>query len=115
MEDYKQDFESISGQLKDYIALQVEITKLKATETGVRIASSFVAYFLLAVFVVLLLLSGFLALGFYLAVVTGSNAAGFGWLAAILLLIVLILFLIKDKMIIKPLENKFIINIFKNW
>jgi len=116
MEEYpKQDFDNISDRFKDYIKLQVEIFKLKATEKGVRIVASLLTYLVLLVFAVLFLISGFLALGFYLSEVTGSNAAGFGCLTVILLLIVIVMVLIREKAMTKPLENKFILNIFKNW
>ncbi|TAF46340.1 MAG: hypothetical protein EAZ51_02280 [Sphingobacteriales bacterium] len=114
-ENPKEDLEQISHRIKDYIKLQLEIIQLKATEKGVRMVAYLITYLVLGLFVILFLLAGFLALGFYFAQVTGSNAAGFGCLSLILLLLVVILFIIKNKTLIKPLENKFIENIFKNW
>jgi hypothetical protein len=115
MEEPKHDFDGVTDRLKDYINVRVELIKLKAVEKGVGIAASVITYVLIAIFAIFMLLTAILALGFYLGEVTGSNAAGFGLLTGILLVIVVILFVIKDKSIIKPIENKFIVNIFKNW
>lgn len=115
MEEPKQNFESVTDRLKDYIHLQIEIIKLKAIEKIVSIAASILAYIIIGIFVLIFLLAGFFALGFYLAELTNSNAAGFGLLTAILLVIVAVLLFVKNNYIIKPIENKFIANIFKNW
>ncbi|TAH01203.1 MAG: hypothetical protein EAZ15_07715 [Sphingobacteriales bacterium] len=115
MEQPKQDFDGVTDRIKDYVNLRIEIIKLKVIEKIVSIAASILAYVLIAVFALIFLLAAFFSLGFFLAEITGSNAAGFGLLSIILLVVVWILFLIKDKRIIQPLQNKFIANIFKNW
>lgn len=115
MEQPKQNFDGVTDRIKDYVHLQVEIIKLKLIEKVIGIVSSLLAYLLIGIFVLIFLLAAFFTLGFYLATLTGSNAAGFGLLSIILFLIVWILFAIKNKSIIKPLQNKFIANIFKNW
>jgi hypothetical protein len=115
MEEQKHDFEGITDRIKDYVNLRVELIKLKAVENGVSIAASAMTYMLIGVFAILMLLTGILALGFYLGQVLNSNAAGFGILTGVLFMVVVILFLIKDKSITKPIQNKFIVTIFKNW
>ena len=115
MEDQKHDFDGAADRLKDYVNLRIELIKLKDIEKGVGIAASVITYLLIAILSIFMLFAGILALGFCLAELTGSNASGFGLLTGILLVIVIVLFVVKDKSIIKPLENKFIVNIFKNW
>jgi hypothetical protein len=115
MEEQKHDFEGITDRIKDYVNLRVELLKLKAVENGVSIAASAITYMLIGIFAILMILTGILALGFYLGQVLHSNAAGFGLLTGLLFVIVVILFIIKDKSISKPIQNKFIVNIFKNW
>lgn len=115
MEKPKQHFDSVTDRLKNYLNLKIEIIKLKAIEKLVTLISSILVYILIAIFGLIFLLAGFFALGFYLAELTNSNACGFGLLTAILLVIIFVLFFIKDKYLIKPIESKFIANIFKNW
>ncbi len=115
MEQPKQHYDGVTDRIKDYLNLRIEIIKLKVIEKLVGIAASILAYILIGVFAIIFLLAAFFSLGFYLATITGSNAAGFGLLSIILLIIVWVLFLIKNKHIIQPLQNKFIANIFKNW
>ncbi len=115
MEQPKQHYDGVTDRIKDYVNLRIEIIKLKIIEKLVGIVASILAFILIGVFALVFLLAAFFTLGFLLAEITGSNSAGFGLLSIILLVIVWILFLIKDKRIIQPLQSKFIANIFKNW
>lgn len=115
MEQPKQSFDGVTDRIKDYVRLRVEIVKLKVMEKVIATVSGVIAFIIIGIFTFIFLLSAFFTLGFYLAELTGSNVAGFGLLSLILLVIVTILFFVKHKLIIQPLQSKFIVNIFKNW
>ena len=109
MEDNKErNIEDLLDDARGYVDTRVEYLHLKAVEKGTKLASVAISTSLLAFFGVLTLLMGTLTLAFYLSSVFDSYTAGFGCVAGIYLLLVIIILVTKDKIIDKLLVNMFI-------
>ena len=103
--------QSLIDQIKEYIELQIKIAKYKAIDGSSGVIASAIVGTVLALLALFLILFSSMALGFYLSDVLESFWAGFGCVAGLYLILVLILLAsskaikasIADKMI-----NKFI-------
>ena len=92
-------------EFKKYLELQKEFVKLDATEKMTVILSA-----ILIVTVLLLLGSIFLlfltfALAYYLGDVLGSLSLGFGLISAFILLLTVIFYLNRNRMVIQPMAR----------
>ena len=114
MEDQKDTQpQSLIDQIKEYIELQIKIAKLKAIDGSSGALASAIVGITLAILVIFLVMFASTALGFYLADVLQSFWAGFGCVAGLYLILVLILLLssktikasIADKMINKIIND----------
>ena len=97
--------ENLTKNIKEYVNIQVEIAKLKtlnkASIVGAKIAFGFIA----ALMVLLLLIFGSIALGYYLSILTGSIYTGFLIVTGLYLIIAVILFSGRKNLIINPIRN----------
>ena len=92
-------------EFKKYLELQKEFVKLDATEkmTGILSAILIVTVLLLLGSIVLLFLT--FALAYYLGDVLGSLSLGFGLISAFILLLTVIFYLNRNRMVIQPMAR----------
>ena len=92
-------------EFKKYLELQKEFVKLDATEKMTVILSAFliVTVLLLLGSIVLLFLT--FALAYYLGDVLGSLSLGFGLISAFILLLTVIFYLNRNRMVIQPMAR----------
>lgn len=103
--DTNSSLEELNNNLKDYLTTRLELLTLKTADKVSLIGSMSSVALLLTLFLFLFLFFGSMAAGFYLSELLGSNSLGFIVLSGIFLLIFIVLFLTRKKMIIKPLRN----------
>ncbi len=107
-------FKEFFEKIKDYIQTRVELTKLTIIESIVLGVGSLVAGGVLLILGLIFLLFISLALGFYLSAVIGNTYAGFFIVSGFYLLLMIIVYLMKENYIVNPLVNTFIKKIFKD-
>ena len=92
-------------EFKKYLELQKEFVKLNATEKMTVILSAIliVTVLLLLGSIVLLFLT--FALAYYLGDVLGSLSLGFGLISAFILLLTVIFYLNRNRMVIQPMAR----------
>lgn len=92
-------------EFKKYLELQKEFVKLDATEKMMVILSAIliVTVLLLLGSIVLLFLT--FALAYYLGDVLGSLSLGFGLISAFILLLTVIFYLNRNRMVIQPMAR----------
>mgnify|MGYP001542357328 FL=1 len=92
-------------EFKKYLELQKELVKLDATEKMTVILSAIliVTVLLLLGSIVLLFLT--FALAYYLGDVLGSLSLGFGLISAFILLLTVIFYLNRNRMVIQPMAR----------
>lgn len=109
MEEKKEKtIEELVSDAKSYIDTRLDYVHLKSVEKGSKLFADLVTNTVVVVCFVLAFLLGTITLALYLAEVFGSMVAGFGCVAGIYLLLSIIVFLAKDKIIEKVLVNMFI-------
>ena len=114
MEDQKDtQSQSIVDQLKEYIELQIKIAKYKAIDGTSGVLGSIIVGATLGILGLFLVLFASATLGFYLAEVLESFWAGFGCVAGLYLILVLIL-LASSKAIKASIADKMITKIFND-
>lgn len=104
----EKQIEDLYDDVKSYVNLRVQHTKLTYVEKGTRIMADLVTNTTVIVCFVLAFLFGSVTLAFYLSEILGSYSQGFGAVALIYLLISIIVFLTKDRFIERILVNIFI-------
>jgi hypothetical protein len=100
--------EGLSDSIKQYIQLNYEIVKLEATRKTSEIGSSLLSSLVLGIALFLFIFASSIYVGFYLSVLLGDTFSGFGIIAGFYLLISIILFFARRKLIEKPLRDKII-------
>ena len=114
MEDQKDTQpQSLIDQIKEYIELQIKIAKYKAIDGSSGVIASAIVGTVLALLAVFLIMFASTALGFYLSDVLQSFWAGFGCVAGLYLVLVLIL-LLSSKAIKTSIADKIIRKIFND-
>lgn len=105
--------EELTDSLKSYVSTNMELIKYQAIERATVIIADLISN--LMVVLLLLFFVFFISLWacFYLSAQLGDNYSGMAIVAGFYLLIGLILFLVRKKMVIKPLRNKIVQNIFQ--
>jgi hypothetical protein len=114
MEDQEADPHGITGKIKEYVRIRKELVILTAVEKGSQLFANLLTAILVVLFTVLTVLFGSLALGFYLSEIMGNTYSGFLIVAGFYLLIVLIVYLTKDKYLEKRIINNIIKKFFKD-
>ena len=114
MEDQKDTQpQSIVDQIKEYIELQIKIAKYKAIDGSSGVLASVIVGVALAILGLFLVLFASFTLGFYLSEVLESFWAGFGCVAGLYLLLVIIIS-VSGKAIKTSIANTMISKIFNN-
>jgi ABC-type glycerol-3-phosphate transport system permease component len=101
----QQRLEELTDHLKDYVQTNIDIVKLEASgrlaSLSTWIISSVIIGFCAALFVIFISIGA----GFYLSFLLGDSFTGFFIVAGIYLLIVLILFFGKKKLMQQPIRD----------
>lgn len=100
--------EGLSDNVKEYIQLNYEIFKLEATEKVSEIGSSLFSSLVLGIALFLFILTLSMGAGFYLSALLGDSYSGFAIIAGFYLLISIILFVGRKKLLENPLRDSII-------
>lgn len=100
--------EELTEKVKEYVNIQVELIKLKATDKLSLFSADMALGIILALLAFLVIIFISFAAGFYLASVTGSNFAGFIIVGGIYLAAAIIITIYRKKLIIDPVRNRII-------
>jgi hypothetical protein len=105
--------EELTDSLKSYITTNLELIKYQAIERATVVIADLVSNLLVGM--LLLFFVFFLSLwaSFYLSALMGDHYSGIAIVAGFYLLVGLILYLVRKKLVIKPLRNKIVRNIFQ--
>lgn len=106
--------EALTEDVKQYLKLNVEILKLEAISHVSTLGSSLLSSLILSVAVILFLFSASLALGFYLSALLGDTFSGFAIVAAFYLLLSIVLFAIRKKIIERQVRDNIIAKILED-
>ena len=106
--------EQLLEKLKEYLNTRIKLAKLTLIEKGVYLFSNLITDGLVVIFLILAFLFTSLALGFYLSELLGNSFGGFFIMALLYFVLALIVYLIKDKYLEKPIINGMIKKIFKD-
>jgi len=90
-EDKKEQQPPIIDQLKEYVETRIKIAKLKAIDGSTSVIASIIADLAIVLSLTLVFIFGTVTLGFYLAELFGSFWQGFGCIAVLYIIIVIIL------------------------
>lgn len=105
--------EELTDSLKSYISTNLELIKYQAIERATVIIADLVTNIVVGLLLLFFVFFISLWASFYLSALMGDNYSGIAIVAGFYLLIGLILFLVRKKMVIKPLRNKIVQNIFQ--
>ncbi|MGZ3901630.1 MAG: phage holin family protein [Bacteroidia bacterium] len=100
--------EELTESVKTYVATNIELVKLEATERLALVGAGMISGLLLGVIAVLLIFFASLWTGFYLSHSFGDTYTGFGLVAGFYLLIGVILLSGGKKSLEKNMRNKII-------
>ena len=106
------EIETLTKSIEDYVVTNYELVKLEATETSSVIASGLVSGFLLAITGIMVLFFISLWLGFYISYRMGDSYSGFTIVAGFYLLIGLVLYVSRKKLIEQPVRDNMIRKMF---
>lgn len=106
-----EDFEQLIAEFKKYFLLQAEFVKVEFVEKLSIILSTLLIITVVLVMVIAALFFLFLALAYALEPIVGSLALSFTIIASIYLLMTLVFFLFRKKLVINPLV-KLLANLF---
>lgn len=106
--------EELAGNIREYVNSRIESVKLTAAEKSSGIIANLIAGLVLAVFFLLFILFGSIALAFGLGEWIGKTWAGFLIVACLYLLVALVAWFARGRIIRIPLMNALIKQLFKN-
>jgi len=113
MEEQKESSRSIIDQLIDYIETRLKLAKYQAIDSGSSFAANLITDIVIILSVVLAFFFASLTLAYYLGDLLNGIWKGFGIIALLYIIFVLLLNYNRKK-VEKPLINIFIRKIFKN-
>lgn len=114
MNEQKERPAQLVDDLKEYLNVRLKIFTLTICEASSKVLASCISNGTMLFFIFLFLFFGSMAAGFGLGEWLGSMALGFIIVACFYLLLALIIWLTKAKLIEKPLVNAFIKLFLKN-
>jgi len=114
MEKEKSTFDNVIDDAQEYFEAKQQLTTLKIVEKSSQAASAATSGLLLAGLFLLTVLFASVALGFALSAYFGSSTLGFLGVAGFYLLLMLLLFINREKWIMAPMTNTIIKNFFKD-
>lgn len=114
MSEIGDKIEELAANIKEYVNIQYQLAVLKAANIASTIGAKIIATFILALIFFLFIIFISITAGFYLSTWVGSREEGFLIVAAFYFIAGIILFIFRDKLIIGPIRNSFIKQIFKD-
>lgn len=108
----QEENKDIISVIKEYITTKLELTRLTVIERLTVVVSGLITFFCVMIAGILTFLFASFTLAFYLGELLNSNAAGFGIVALLYLLIALTVNLTKEKYIHKFLQDLMVKMIF---
>jgi|SRR6185437_764685 len=114
MEDIGTKLEEVVKNLKEYADIQYQLTVLKAGNIISSVTAKILAAFVFALFLFMFTMFISVTAGLYMANLLGSLTKGFLVVAAFYFIVGLILFVFRNKLIIGPIRNGLIKQIFKD-
>ena len=106
--------EELAGNVKEYVNIQVELVKLSVADKSSAIMAEAALFIAIALIGLLFSLAVTMALGYWLAYLTGSNAIGFLIVAGIYLLKAILIIANRKKWILDPIRDRIIKKIFSD-
>ena len=113
MEELKQSTQNLKEHVGDYVSTYMQIAKAKVTQSASTAASGAaigVASLVLGVF---FLLFAFCGIAFWLGSVFDSRAAGFFAVAGFFLLLIVLIFALRKKVIVPFIRNTIISKVYE--
>lgn len=105
--------EDLAEHIKEYINVQVATAKLGAAEKTSKLAANLIAAAIAVIVFIFFLLFASIALAFVFSKLTGEYYLGFLIVAGIYLLLGLITWALKERMLRIPIMNKMLEQLFK--
>lgn len=105
--------EELTENIKSYINTNIELIKYQAIERATVIMADTVTYVVIGLFMLLFVFFISLWACFYLSSLFDNNHTGIAIVAGFYLLLGLILFMVRKKMVIKPLRDKIVNKMFQ--
>lgn len=106
-EEVKENVEAIQDHTKEYIESTVAYYKLWGFKVAMKSTTLAVKVILILFFLVIVLLFSSVAVALYLGILFNSYPFGFLCVAAFYLILALLVFLVKDKIVEGPILEKF--------
>lgn len=100
-----QKMEELGDSLKQYMLLNYEIIKLEATKKTSEVGASLFGFFVLGITIFLFVVSLSIGIGFYLSYLLGDSFSGFMIVAGFYLLVSVILYFRRKKLVEKSFRN----------
>ena len=112
MEDTFAKAEELAGHLKEYINNRMDAVKLNAAEKSSKLAATVIASVVVAMFFISFLFFASTALAFVFSRLTGELWLGFLIVSAIYLLLGVLVWLLKDRLLQLPIMNALLKQLF---
>src|SRR5579885_1514888 len=114
MEDIKSKIEEFTGDIREYADIQYKLVIYKvADKTSSVGAKIWSAYIIGAIFLLVMAFAG-IAAGYWLSHYTGSLASALLIVAGAYLVLVLVLLIFREKLLVNPIRNGIIKQLFNN-
>jgi len=114
MEDLGTKVEEIIKNLKEYADIQYQIMTLKLGNMVSSVIAKILATFIYALFFFMFIMFISVTAGFYLSNILGSMTKGFLAVAGFYFIIGIILVIFRNKLVIGPIKNNIIKQMFKD-
>tara|TARA_R110000868_G_scaffold267231_2_gene526524 strand:- start:1591 stop:1935 length:345 start_codon:yes stop_codon:yes gene_type:complete len=110
----KEEINEIIQESKDYLDDQIELNRLKAIKKLSLYGSKIIVYLILGSILLLFFICSSLFLGFILSEYFTDFSTGFGIVACVYLVILILLFAFRRKFLGKSIQNKIIKELYSN-
>jgi len=110
----KDEINEIIQESKSYLDGQIELNKLKATERVSLYSSKVIVYFILGSITLLFFICSSLFLGFILSEYFTNFSTGFGIISGAYLILLIVLFAFRRKLLGKSIQKKIIKEFYRN-
>lgn len=114
-EEIKGNLSEIKDEFTDYIENRINLTKLHLVETFSKISAGFVVKLSVLYLLQFAIMFFSLALAFFLGSLFSSNSLGFSVVACIYVLLAILLYAVRHKLIEKPIIKTYIHLFFPNF
>lgn len=99
------NLEELTDHLKDYIQTNIDIVRLDASGRLAKLSSTVISSVIIGFIINLFIICISIGAGFYFGTLLGNTFTGFFGVAGIYLLLFLILYFYRKKLLINPIRN----------